>query len=170
MERLMDLKMTPSFLQNHYELTIVEHGYEFHTDKGIVYFVGFVSYPVVYDFLSIKTYMFNIDRLSELDVREGQDDIKVRNTILYVIYSFFQEHQDALITICDVMDGKQNARRRLFDRWFDEFNNGTLIKLDAECDLEETKTFASLIFSSNNECAEELKQNFEELKNLNFFN
>ena len=165
----MDLRMTISFLQNHYDLHEVEYGYEFVTEKGVVYSVTFLSYPSVSDYLLVNTYMFNIERVTMSDEREGQNDVRVRNTVLYVLHRFFQLNHDAIITICDMSDGKQKARKRLFDSWFNQFNNGSLVKIDAECEIGEMTTFASLLYSSENPSAADLKRNFDELIQVNFW-
>lgn len=167
----MVLMMEQSYLQNHYEIIENEYGYQFRTIAGVDYFLTFLSYPTVSDLLSVNIYMFNIERASMHDTQNvGQDDVKVRNTILYVLDMFFKEHEDALITICDVNDGKQFARRRLFDSWFRKFNNNRLRKIESECMVGETITSVSLMFSVNIECQEELQSAFLELVNINFYN
>lgn len=88
----------------------------------------------------------------------------------YNITEEFDSHNDALITICDTADGKQAARKRLFDSWFNKYNNDFLIKLDTLVDLEDETTFASLLFTSDNINAEELIHNFKELSKANFYN
>lgn len=104
--------MTLLYLQNHYDVEEIDLGYQFVTQMGVTYFPTFIFYPTVSDFLSTKIYMFDIDRACLADCICGQDDIKMRNTILFIIELFFQKHEDALITICDIIDGKQFARKR----------------------------------------------------------
>ena len=163
--------MEQSYSQNRYEVQENENGYQFTTMAGVNYFLTFFSYPTVSDFLSTNVYMFNIDRASfPYAPNSGQDDIKVRNTILYVLELFFQEHEDALITICDVVDGKQFARKRLFDSWFQKFNNNRLIKLESECQIDDVPTFVSLLFSARHYDQEGLRKSFQELVEINFYN
>ena len=116
--------------------------------------------------------MFNIDRVYRnlSAIKKGQDDIKVRNTVLYVWDLFFQQHEDALITICDIVDGKQYARKRLFDSWFHKFNNNRLCKLETDCLIDEKSTFVSLFYSNNHFEKEQLRRAFEELMGINFYN
>lgn len=163
--------MIPSYLQSHYEVEENEYGYQFVTDAGVIYILTFVSYPSASEFLSTNIYMFNIERVERSDLfHGGQQDDKVRNTVLYVLDSFFQDHEDALITICDVSDGKQKARKRLFDSWYKNFNYNRLIKLEAECLIDTTHTSVSLLFSKGHYNQENLKREFQHLRNLNFFN
>ena len=71
----MVLMMEQSYLQNPYDIVENEYGYQFSTTTGVNYFLSFLSYPTVSDFLSTKIYMFNIERSNYID--GGQDDIKV---------------------------------------------------------------------------------------------
>ena len=164
--------MNLSSLQNHYDLIEVDNGYQFTTSDNVDYFLTFISYPVLAEYLSTKVYMFNIDRVYRnlSAIKKGQDDIKVRNTVLYVWDLFFQQHEDALITICDIVDGKQYARKRLFDSWFHKFNNNRLCKLETDCLIDEKSTFVSLFYSNNHFEKEQLRRAFEELMGINFYN
>lgn len=163
--------MSLSYLQNHYDLVEIDNGYQFTTSEGVAYFLTFIYYPVLSDFLSINLYMFNIERgnLPPSDKR-GQNDVKVRNTVLYFWDLFFQHHEDALITICDISDGKQYARKRLFDKWFKEFNHNRLCRIDADCMIEENKTFVSLFYAVNHAEEKRLQQTFAQLMRANFYN
>lgn len=164
----MVLMMEQSYLQNHYDIVENEYGYQFSTTTGVNYFLTFLSYPTVSDFLSTKIYMFNIERSNYID--GGQDDIKVRNTIIYVLDHFFSEHENALITICDIVDGKQFARKRLFDSWFQKFNNKRLIKIESECFIDNVPTYVSLMFIQGHYEQANLQKIFQELVEINFYN
>ena len=52
--------MTLLYLQNHYDVEEIDLGYQFVTQIRVTYFLTFISYPTVSDFLSTKIYMFNI--------------------------------------------------------------------------------------------------------------
>lgn len=167
----MVLMMELSYLQNRYDILENKQGYQFTTVAGVDYFLTFISYPAVSDFLSTDIYMFNIERVSNIEVSNvGQDDVRVRNTILYVLDVFFQSHKDALITICEMIDGKQFARKRLFDSWFREFNQNRLIKLESDCLIDDVPTFVSLIFSAEHSDQKGLRDAFQELIEINFYN
>lgn len=161
--------MEQSCLQSRYSITEVQQGYTFITSAGVQYFLIFFRYPTISEFLSTRIYMFNIERSPYRTLSEGQEDIKVRNTILYVLDQFFQKHDDAIITICDIIDGKQFARKRLFDSWYRKFNNGKLIKKDADCCVDNEQTFVSLIFSAAHYNIFELEEEFKKLVEINFY-
>ena len=68
------------------------------------------------------------------------------------------------------MMGKQCARKRLFDRWFEKYNNGDIIKVDETCMVEDIQTFVSLMFSAKHYDKENLTQEFLKLAEINFYN
>lgn len=107
--------MRLSYLQNHYNIEDVKDGYRFITDSGVEYFLTFIEYPVVEDYFATKIFMFNIERATP---KVGQSDIKLMNTILFVLDGFFKNHDDALIAVSDIYDNRQAARKRLFDFCF----------------------------------------------------
>ncbi len=156
-------------LPNHYDVVDCENGYCFETDSGNTYFITFLKYPTISEFLSVDVYMLNIDRADDSNHRNG-DGNKVRNTILYIICKFFTLHNDALITICDILDGRQECRRRLFNRWFKEFSGNELSKLEVTCLIEGTVTYASMIFKNDINNRKELEYEFSLLSDINFYN
>ena len=162
----MDSKTAQFSSLSRYEISEEEHGYCFKTDSGNSYFVTFIKYPVISEYLSVDVFMLNIDRADENNHQNGDKNL-VRNTIIYVIYKFFSLHNDALITICDITDGRQACRRRLFNRWFKEFTNGELSKLEATLYVEGTETYASMIFRSDIDNRKSLEKEFSLLSDIN---
>lgn len=167
-ERLMDSKTAQFSFPNHYNICEEENGYSFKTDSGNIYYVTFIKYPVISEYLSVDVFMLNIYRADEHNHQNGDNNL-VRNTILYIICRFFILHDDALITICDIADGRQLCRRRLFNRWFKEFSNGELIKLDATLDVEGCETYASMLFRADLENRASLEKEFSLLSDINFY-
>lgn len=165
----MDLRMNQFSLPSHYDVFDCENGYCFKTDYGNTYFITFIKYPTISEYLSVDVYMMNIDRADDSNHRNGSDN-KVRNTILFIIWNFFTLHNDALITICDILDGRQACRRRLFNKWFNEFSGNELSKLDATCLIDETETYASMIFRNDINNRTELEYEFSLLNDINFYN
>jgi Family of unknown function (DUF6169) len=60
-------------------------------------------------------------------------DDAIENTIIEIIFLFFQNHPNSLLHyVCDSMDNKQNFRSKLFDKWYnksvdDEFSKLSII-------------------------------------------
>lgn len=155
-------------LSNRYEVYEEDNGYCFKTDSGNTYYVTFIKYPTISEYLSMNVFMMNIDRADEKNHQNGDKNL-VRNTILYIVWKFFSLHDDALITICDIMDGRQSCRRRLFNMWFNEFSNGDLSKLEATLSIEGTETYASMIFKADIENRKSLEAEFSLLSDNNFY-
>lgn len=158
--------MRLSYLQNHYDLEEVKDGYRFLTDSNVEYYLTFIEYPVVGEFLATKIFMFNIERATK---KVGQNDIKLLNTILYVLDDFFNKNDDALITLSDISDNRQAARKRLFDSWFKKYNDGRLEKLDGEYYIDECQVFVSLLYASTNFNHRHLVKAFQTLIDNNFY-
>lgn len=157
-------------MQNLYEITEIENGYQFIAETNIAYFVVFVSYPILSDIFPTSIFMLNIDRYVPTGMKGHANDGKVRDTIISILESFFTKHEEALITICDVVDGKQFARKRLFERWFDLYNNDRLCRIDAKCIVDNSETYASLYYPKNIFCSNLLKDEFLKLAQINFYN
>lgn len=158
--------MRLSYLQNHYKVSETEHGYSFITDSGVEYFLTFFEYPPIDDSLSTKIYMFNIDRTCRYG---GQNDEKVRNTILLVLNDFFEKNDDALIALTDTLDDKQAARYRLFNYWFKKFSADRLEKLDVSFSDNGVTMYVSLMFKKSHLDADNLRKALFLLKENNFY-
>ncbi len=158
--------MTLSHLQNHYDLQEIQNGYRFLTEGNTEYYLTFIEYPVVEEYLAAKIFMFNIERATP---KVGQNDIKLLNTIIYVLEEFFNRHEDALITVSDISDNKQAARKKLFDIWFNRYNKGRLEKLDGSYKIGDIPVYVSLLFSANNFNHRNLIKAFKTLIDNNFY-
>lgn len=82
--RLKDSTMVQFSLPSHYDVYEEENGYCFNTDSGNTYYVTFIKYPPISEYLSVDIFMMNIDRADELNHLNGDKNL-VRNTILYII-------------------------------------------------------------------------------------
>ena len=86
----MDLMMEQSFLQNHYNLKLVDLGYEFVTEKGVLYLVTFIQYTLFDISPDLKTYSFNIERLNCQKLKEGQNDKRFEIQFFLLFTLFFR--------------------------------------------------------------------------------
>lgn len=157
-------------MQNLYEIEETDDGYQFLSETGTKYFISFINYPLCSEIFPTSVYMLNIDRFEPHGVKRQADQGKVRDTIISILDEFFMKHEEALISILDVVDGKQFARKRLFDRWFELFNNDRLCRLDARCFVDETETFVSLFFLKQSPYSAILENEFSKLVEVNFYN
>ena len=100
--------------------------YYFETDNGLKYRAYFIEFPSTF----YKLYSFSFEK------EEGNApyDPRVQDTIITVLADFFDAENYILGYTCDVTDGREMARKRLFDRWFKQANDNSLRKIDFQTD------------------------------------
>ena len=134
--------------------------YEFTTDDDVKYIISFLEYSHVMD-VPFSVYSFIIERYP---------DNKIRNTIIEILRKFFESDSSALVTIYDSVDGRQQCRKRLFDRWYELFNDGRISKKDGRFEISKQESYAVAMYSSNHQYSELINSRFEELLLNNFYN
>lgn len=149
-----------SSLQSPYD--IVEEGnfsYSFTTKHGVVYHVYFLDYSAYLPSFS-SVYMFNIE--PEEDTAHPMDS-RIAVTVVELLKRFFAHNENAMIMVCDTLDGKELKRKRLFSRWFLQYNNGDIQKFDASSEDEDYLLYVSLFVHKKNPHFKELVSAFYEL-------
>lgn len=97
---------------------IGKFSYSFTTNGGSNYELSFLKSSDFKD--SIPIYNFNILR-DEHKAEKSADTFRVRDTVISVLADFFKNTDNAIITVCDSIDGRQEEREHLFDRWYKSF-------------------------------------------------
>lgn len=96
---------------------------------------------------------------------EGNHSVKdelVKQTIRIIIETFFLENNPIVLYICDMSDGKQAVRNRLFSIWYNEYENKDCFTyLSTKVEVEDTDYYASIIIKNSNPQKEEIKKSFE---------
>jgi hypothetical protein len=87
-------------------------------------------------------------------------DKRVAETIVFILIQCFTKNDLILTFVCDEKDRRQANRSRLFNRWFNQYNDGSFEKIDL--DFEE-RTFVSAIISKQNPFYIDFKQDFPNL-------
>lgn len=151
--------MPTTFLPRYDIQCPVEGIYTFRTETGTDYTLQFIEYTY---FDGLPVYIFNIDRLQQ-HVRPS-DSQKIENTIGYVLSEFFSRIDDAIFATCDVDDGNQRGRKRLFDRWLRHMNDGSILTLTTRQDTGDgIFTDATLYYHKDNMFRMELERLFYEM-------
>jgi len=154
---------------SHYNYESCENGYTFTTDSGNIYIVSFIDYStVIPEAAHSQIFSFNIDRVNEENHDNGSEN-KVRNTILIILRDFFDIYTNAMISVCEMSDGKQEARFRLFSSWEKKFMPSNIKKAKAAFYVNGIRTFALLYYHENNIDADVLAQGFKALVDVNFY-
>jgi len=111
-------------------------------------------------------YTLNLEPLNSI---KSHGDIRIELTIQYALKKFFENNKNALIAIIDSGDGRQQARSRLFKRWYRNSNIDNIEKIDVECKTEDVEIIATLFLEKSNPFKTEIKSSFAELVKLNFY-
>lgn len=133
--------------------------YAFRTEAGSIYSLQFIEYAF---FDGLPVYIFNIDRNQRTS--HPADSTKIENTVGYVLHQFFQRIDDAIFATCDVDDGMQRSRKRLFDRWLRHMNDGSILTLTTRQDTGDgIMTDATLYYHRDNMFRLELERLFRDM-------
>jgi len=110
--------------------------------------------------------MFNIEQITKGKV---SSDKRIRITIEYVFSLFFENNNDAVVVVMDSSDGKQYARKRLFDKWYYQSGKISIEKYEASCNAEEIEIIATLFVEKNNPFKNIILSDYYELVKINFY-
>ncbi len=141
-------------IRNNEYVFVTDYGiqYSIEIEDGSSYFLSFKPYLSVYE--------LSIDIANVEQVIFAPYDRRVEHTILAILKTFFQDHSNSIIYVCDSIDRRHHARNHKFDSWFQRNNDGMLEKYDVEFSTEDMEILASLIVHVNNPFKEELVQLF----------
>lgn len=117
--------------------------YCFSTDHGVEYKAYFL--PFVFSGVKLYHFGFNTEKVSLKKVY----DKKIQATIVAIIMDFFKRTENALLIVCDTQDGRQLARKRLFDKWYRSDGINTLFEKN-DFDNSENHFHASFFIKSDN--------------------
>lgn len=146
--------------QHPYEITKEKDGfYSFVTKHGITYYAYFLDYSGYHSAFT-DVYTFNIE---PEDDRSHPIDKQIALTVVHILKLFFSRHENAMIMICDNLDGKEMKRERLFSRWFASYNDGSLRKYDASVCANDYVLYVSLYLHKDNLRQQTLVEAFYEL-------
>ena len=86
--------------------------YNFITDYGIDYNVGFTPSDLMPDYESYEFIITNPNH------RKSPRDYKLRDSILTLLYEFFRNREAVMLYLCETGDKRQEHRNRLFASWY----------------------------------------------------
>ncbi len=90
-------------------------------------------------------------------------DNRISATIVEILRRFFEKEENAMIMVCDSVDGKEEKRRKLFDRCFEKHADNSILKYDASAPLEDYRLYISIYFKKTNPNKTLLLQSFYDL-------
>lgn len=110
--------------QLHYDWNQDGLTYTFVTKDGVVYRAYFEDISVYYPQFQ-NTFSFSL--VSETS-KPHRVDLRISKTVVEILKCFFQKKENAMIMVCDSLDGKEEKRRKLFDHWFEKYADESLLK------------------------------------------
>ena len=132
--------------------------YLFETNQHIVYALSFSEELEIGGCMS---YQFSI---SNENGSHGSMDTKIRKTIIAIIENFFELNKNVLLYICDNSDHREQARAKLFVKWFDEYNGTRHYTIrTANATVEEQGIYAAIIVDNSNPLLADIVSDFNKM-------
>ena len=134
----------------------------FVTDKQRPYHVAFIEDPLFYEH-GIYQYCLDTDVHAEADGH-------VYEVVVALMEEFFKSSAKGLLYVCDSMDGRQAARNRLFNRWFNSYaERDKYLLLQREVPYEGVLQYVSLIVRKDHPEVQPITASFDRvLSNLEY--
>lgn len=134
----------------------------FVTDKHRPYHVAFIEDQLFYEH-GIYQYCLDTDVHAEADGR-------VYEVVVALMEEFFKSSAKGLLYVCDSMDGRQAARNRLFNRWFNSYAyRDEYLLLQREVQYEGVMQYVSLIIRKDQPELHDITNSFARvLSNLEY--
>ena len=132
--------------------------YQFFTDGGVHYFIGFMEDDVLFVKNSYQLIIANLNN------HKSPRDSKVRDTIVSIVDEFFNRNNSTLLYICETGDDKQRMRSLLFEYWFSTYNRKALFTMMSSSivDADGIVNFATIILRNDNPHLSEVITEFTE--------
>lgn len=129
-----------------YQVTVTPKGaLSFKSQYGLEYEVGFVEDK---SFAESGVYQFYI---FERNNRKFIKDDKIRETVCIIIEEAFMQSQFVMVYFCDIEDGRQAVRNKMFAMWFSEFEHkNKFTMLTSKISVDSVDYFASLVLRNDN--------------------
>ena len=72
---------------------------------------------------------------------------------------------NAVVYVCDASDNKELFRKRKFDTWFREYDDGTIIKIDGHIAIEDFDIYNAILIHKDNPKKNRFIEAFNDLNN-----
>ena len=146
--------------------TVKDNYYEFTTTAGTKYACYFLSYENYfndYKEISNHIYAFNLEVLTKGETIAI--DPRIGKTLVQIITIFLNSLTNAVVYVCDASDSKEVFRKRKFDTWFRQYDDGTIIKIDGYISFENFEIFNAILIHKDNPKKNRFIEAFNDLNN-----
>jgi hypothetical protein len=138
-------------LQPYKFITVKNNYYEFTTTAGTqyaCYFLSYASYFNEYKDIANNVYAFNLEMM--LKGRITIIDPRIGYTLVQIIKTFLNGLINAVVYVCDASDNKEFLRKKKFDVWFRQYDDGTIIKIDGHIAIEDFNIYNAILIHKDN--------------------
>jgi Family of unknown function (DUF6169) len=145
------------------------NSYFFETKGEVIYDVIFKPTPYLFELDTIEiienTFEFSILLKYNPNSKLPSNDNKIGATVVAIFMDFYYRKNNAIsVYLCETSDGKELARKKKFDQWFQKYNDDTFIKIDKNLiDKNNNKFPVSLIIANSNPYEEQIFKAFVHL-------
>ena len=128
------------------------NSYVFYTSSKQKYFFQFLDITDLYYHLNpeLTSNVYEFFFFPE-KTKKSKTDPRIAKTITIAITRLLKKNPNAIICFtCDSDDRKEDSRKRLFQKWFREFNTKSIVKLDKSVSSDEISLHRSITFMKHN--------------------
>ncbi len=125
--------------------------------------MSYAEYFKEYKEIANNIYAFNIDVLQKGTT--STIDPRIGSTIVQIIKTFLNGLTNAVVYVCDASDNKELLRKRKFDTWFREYDDGTIIKIDGHISIEDFNIYNAILIHKDNPKKNRFIEAFNDLNN-----
>jgi len=138
-------------LQPYKFITVKDNYYEFTTTAGTkyaCYFLSYADYFNEYNDITNNVYAFNIEMI--VKGKTTVIDPRIGNTLVQIIKTFLNGLINAVVYVCDASDSKELLRKKKFDMWFRQYDDGTIIKIDGHIATKDFEIYNTILIHKDN--------------------
>jgi len=77
-------------------------------------------------------------------------DPRIGNTLVQIIKTFLNGLINAVVYVCDASDSKELLRKKKFDMWFRQYDDGTIIKIDGHIATKDFEIYNTILIHKDN--------------------
>ncbi len=151
-------------MQPYKVIRVKDNYHEFTTRAGIKYACYFLSYAGFFDEyqeIAGNVYGFNVQQISK--GKKITVDSRIGYTIVSIVKAFLSELINAVIYVCDNADSRELMRKRKFDTWFKQYDDGSIIKIDGHIVYGDLDIYNSILIHKENQKKNRFIEAFTEL-------
>ena len=150
-----------------YKFSVKDKYYEFSTAAGTryaCYFLSYANYFTEYKDIAENMFAFNIDILEKGTT--GITDPRIGITVVKIIKTFLTGLTHAVIYVCDSGDRRELLRKRKFDNWFREYDDGTIIKINGHISTDDFDIYNAILIHKDNPKKNRFIEAFTDLNSI----